>query len=91
MRICQVAGAAVATARDNRLEGYRLLLCQPLAVGPDGSTSPAGPPLLALDTVGAAQGNLVAMVEGSAALAALAAPPPPTDAVVVAIIDKLQT
>ena len=55
MQIAQVVGQAVATVKHKSLEGWRLLVVQPLGVGgaPDGET------LLAIDNLGAGIGHQV--------------------------------
>jgi len=90
MRICKVIGQAVSAHKTDRLQGYGLLLCQPLQLE-SGKWVPAGPQILAIDVVSASPGTIVAVAEGSAALAAVPAPVPPVDAVVVAILDRVET
>lgn len=86
MRIARVMGVAVATVKDQRLEGSKLLLVAP--VDQAGQTLEGS--FLALDTVGAGEGELVVIVEGSSARVAAANANQPVDAVVVAILDSLR-
>ncbi len=86
MRIAKVVGMAVATIKDRRLEGGKLLLVAP--------ADPAGQaqalPFIALDVVGAGDGELVFVVEGSSARTAAGDANHPVDAVIVGILDSLR-
>jgi ethanolamine utilization protein EutN len=86
MRIAKVVGMAVATVKDRRLEGGKLLLVA--------ETDPAGLvqglPFVALDTVGAGESELVVVVEGSSARIAAGDANRPVDAVIVGILDSLR-
>ena len=85
MRVAKVMGVAVATVKDQRLEGSKLLL----VVAADQAGQVQGLPFLALDSVGAGAGELVVIVEGSAARVAAGNANQPVDAVVVGILDSL--
>ena len=61
MRIAKVVGVAVATVKDQRLEGGKCLFVA--AADPAGQAQ--GNPFVALDMVGAGEGELVMIVEGS--------------------------
>ena len=52
----RVVGTATSTVKHKSLEGWKLLVVQPLTA--DGQT-PDGDPLLAVDSFGAGTGNLV--------------------------------
>ena len=52
----RVVGTATSTVKHKSLEGWKLLVAQPLAA--DGQT-PDGDPLLAVDSLGAGVGSLV--------------------------------
>lgn len=56
MQLAHVHGAAVATIKHASLAGWRLLVVQPLAADGRGAD---GPPLLALDALGARRGDTV--------------------------------
>ena len=86
MRIAKVVGVAVATIKDQRLEGSKLLL---VAIA-DQAGQVQGVPFLALDKVGAGEGELVVIVEGSTARIAAENANQPVDAVVVGILDSLR-
>jgi microcompartment protein CcmK/EutM len=86
MRIAKVVGMAVSTVKDRRLEGGKLLL----VAETDPAGEAQGQPFLALDTVGAGEGELVIIVEGSSARIAVGDANRPVDAVVVGILDSLR-
>jgi microcompartment protein CcmK/EutM len=86
MRIAKVVGVAVATVKDQRLEGGKCLLVA--AADPAGQAQ--GNPFVALDMVGAGEGELVMIVEGSSARVAVGDANRPVDAVIVGILDSLR-
>jgi ethanolamine utilization protein EutN len=86
MRIAKVVGVAVATVKDPRLEGGKCML---VAVA-DSSGQTQGLPFVAFDMVGAGEGELVLIVEGSSARVAARDINRPVDAVIVAILDSLR-
>ena len=86
MRIARVVGTVVATRKNPKFEGAKLLLVQPLTLDRD----PAGGALLAVDRLGAGVGETVLVVlEGKAAVRALGRPDAPVDAAVVGIVDTV--
>ncbi len=85
MELARVEGHVVATAKSNRLEGYKLLLVQLLE--PDLRES--GKYFVALDTVGAGEGEVVIIVRGSSARQSEKLSNVPTDTSIVAIVDSL--
>ncbi len=85
MILGKVVGTVVATRKDERLAGSKLLLVQP--VQPDGS--PRGAPLVAVDTVDAGAGERVLVVGGSSARMAEGMTDRPVDAAIVGIVDTV--
>lgn len=85
MILGKVVGTVVATRKDERLSGSKLLLVQP--VQPDGS--PRGDPLVAVDTVDAGAGERVLVVGGSSARMAEGMTDRPVDAAIVGIVDTV--
>lgn len=84
MRLARVVGTVVATRKNAKLDGAKLLLAQPV----DQAGDAAGPTQLAIDGVGAGIGELVLVVlEGRAAGTALGRRAAPVDAAIVGIID----
>lgn len=85
MLIGKIIGTVVATRKDERLIGSKLMITQPL----DLDLSPKGEPLIAVDTVGAGIGELVLYVRGTAGRIAARNLESPIDAAVVGIIDEM--
>ncbi len=92
MMLGRVIGNVVATVKDARLEGRKLLLVQP--IGKDGSAR--GRVIVALDAAGAGYRETVYWCRGrEAALAFATTKPvnveelPPIDAAVVGIVDSV--
>jgi len=83
VQIARVIGDVVATRKDERLTGIKLLIVQPLA--PD--RRPVGRPLVAVDAVGAGVGEDVFFVRGKEASFPFYPAEPPVDAGIVGIVD----
>jgi microcompartment protein CcmK/EutM len=83
MTLGRVVGTIVATRKDPRLEGHKLLIVKP--VTPDGKDE-AGY-LVAIDTVSAGNRELVITVAGSSARMADGCKDKPVDCVIVGIVD----
>ncbi len=81
MRIARVIGNVVATVKDPQLEGFKLLLIEPM--GPRGPQKP----LLALDGIGAGPGEWVYFCRGKEASFVWRPREVPTDAAIVGILD----
>lgn len=84
MQLARVIGDVVATRKDDRLTGLKLLVVQPLS--PD--RQPAGRPLVAVDAVGAGVGEHVFFVRGKEASFPFHPDEPPVDAGIVGIVDR---
>jgi len=87
MRIGKVIGNIWATRKDVRLEGYKLLLVQPLNIL-DNSRDRV--PIVAIDTIGAGVGETVIFVGGSSARSVAKDTSTPVDATIVGIVDDLE-
>ncbi len=86
MQICRVVGNVVATQKNRKLEGAKLMLVQPLGL----DDAPRGNTLLAIDSVGAGVGEKVLVViEGKAAGQALGKKGAAVDAAIVGVIDAV--
>ncbi len=83
MILARVAGNIVATRKDPRLEGFKLLIVKP--VTPEGN--PESNYLIAVDSVGAGPNDLVLVVSGSSARMAEGCKDKPVDASIVGIVD----
>jgi len=84
MHLARVIGTVVSARKDERLNGSKLLLLEPLS-----PTGKAGGPsaVIAVDTVGAGVEEAVIYVTGSSARRAVGSEDAPTDAAVVGIVD----
>ena len=87
MQIARVVGTVVATQKNRKLEGAKLLLVQPLTL----DDQPKGVALLAIDSVGSGIGEKVLVViEGKAAGDALGRKAAAVDAAIIGIIDSVE-
>ncbi len=86
MIIAKVMGSAVATLKHDLLRTTKLLLVSPA----DTQGNPTGSPFLAVDLVGAGEGELVFVSQGSSARVAIGQNASPADAAIVGILDSLQ-
>lgn len=91
MFLAEVIGHVVATKKDESMKGRKLLLLRPKLVDEsnpekfrDGSNT-----IVAVDTVGAGEGELVMFCQGSSARQAEGMKTIPVDAAVVAIVDSV--
>ena len=86
MQIAQVVGTVVATHKNRKFEGAKLLLVQPLTL----EGQPRGATLLAVDSVGAGvHERVLVVIEGRAAGEALGRKGAPVDAAIVGVIDHV--
>ena len=86
MQIARVVGTVVATQKNRKLAGAKLLLVQPLTL--EGESK--GVALIAIDAVGAGVGERVLVViEGKAAGDALGRKAAAVDAAIVGIVDAV--
>jgi microcompartment protein CcmK/EutM len=86
MIIAQVVGSAVATLKHDLLKTSKLLLVRQA----DAQGQATGEPFLAVDLVGAGEGELVVVSQGSSARMATGNASSPADAAIVGILDSLQ-
>ena len=87
MHLCRVIGTVWATQKVDTLTGYRMLIVQPLSH----DLTSTGSPVVAVDTVSAAPGQLVYIVKSREASKALDKPFNPVDAAIVGIVDEVRT
>ena len=83
MILAKVVGTVVATRKDERLVGSKLLLVQPVSAAGE----PQGGELVAVDTVDAGAAETVLIVSGSSARMAAGLTDRPIDAAIVGIVD----
>jgi len=95
MFLGRVTGHVVSTQKDKVLNGQKLFVVEPLNVKYDGDSEPAalgntGRAIVALDVVGAGEGQLVLVVQGSSARMTDVTKNLPADAVIVGIVDSAE-
>jgi len=85
MILARIIGTVVATRKDPRLEGKKLLICRPM--DPDGNGEKGY--VVAVDTVDAGIGERVLIVAGSSARMASGCKDTPVDSAIVGIVDQI--
>lgn len=85
MIIARIIGTSISTLKDDRLQTSKLLLLNPANVAGE----LGGEPFIAVDLVGAGEGELVFVVQGSSARMAVGSADAPVDAAIVGILDTL--
>ncbi|MHA2172138.1 MAG: EutN/CcmL family microcompartment protein [Candidatus Kariarchaeaceae archaeon] len=84
MKVCKVIGNVVSTEKDESIKGFKLLIVQPVdMIG----FKPESSPFVAIDAVGAGDGELVLVVTGSSSRLTSMTKDKPSDATIQAIID----
>jgi microcompartment protein CcmK/EutM len=86
MLIAKVVGSAVATVKDEKLHGTKLLVVREA----NERGEAIGKPLVAIDTVDAGVNDLVLIASGSSARQTTITKDRPVDAVIMAILDSLE-
>jgi len=91
MFIGKVTGTVVATQKSAKVSGFKLLLIEPYSVktGESPCLAPTGRAVVAIDTVGAGEGEMVLVTQGSSARLTEQTAQLPIDAVTVAIVDAI--
>ena len=85
MLLGRIIGTVVATRKDPRLEGKKLLICR--LIDPDGQDEKGY--VIAVDTVDAGFKEQVLLVSGSSARMAQGCKDIPVDAAIVGIVDQI--
>ena len=89
MFLAKVIGNVVATQKSPEFQGMTLLLIQPY-MAKDGALAPYGNSVVAVDTVGAGEGECVLYTQGSSARNTANTRSAPVDAVIVGIVDSVE-
>ena len=89
MFLAKVEGSIVATKKDPAMTGRKLLLIRPMLVDDKDPTKfkPGVNTIVAVDSVGAGEGELVLFCQGSSARLAGGMKEAPVDAVIIGIVD----
>ena len=85
MFLGRVIGSVWATRKDGSLKGFKLQFVQPI----DGRRNDVGEPVVAVDTVGAGQGETVMYITAREAVIPLPVDEAPVDVSIVGIIDRI--
>ena len=86
MLIARVVGNVVCTRKDEKLVGTKLMLVQPV----DLAGVPKGNPMVASDSVGSGEGELVLIVQGSSARQTRQTEGNPVDCTIFAVVDYVE-
>lgn len=88
MQLARVLGQVVATIKEPGLDSFKILIVR--NIDPSAPEDEAtAPPYVAVDLVGAGEGEIVTVAQGSAARVPPATTKVATDSAVVAIVDSL--
>ena len=91
MFLARVIGSVVSTKKDEAMKGHKLLLLRPLLVDESDPAKfrPGSNTLVAVDAMGAGNGELVLFCQGSSARQTTGMKQLPIDAAVVGIVDSV--
>src|SRR4051812_48366858 len=91
MFLAQVTGGVVATQKAASMTGHKLLVVEPMRVDPQKRDRlvATGRTFVVVDTVGAGQGEMVLIVQGSSARLTPETEKLPVDATIIGIVDRV--
>ena len=89
MFLAKVIGNVVATQKNEKFHGMKLLLIQP-HINKDRVLVPSGSSVVAVDSVGAGLGECVLFTQGSSARLTPTTKDAPVDCVIVGIVDTVE-
>ncbi len=87
MIFARVVGKVVCTRKEEKLVGTKLLLVQPVDL--EGASK--GTPLVAIDSVGSGEGEVVLIVQGSSARQTRQTEGNPVDCTIFAVVDSVES
>lgn len=87
MFLAKVVGTVVSSRKTELLVGRKLLVVEPVDFD---QQQPEGKPLVAVDSVGAGEGEVVLVVQGSSARLTESTQDTPCDASIMAIVDYIE-
>lgn len=92
MFLARVTGSVVATQKTESMTGQKLLVVEPLRVNEDDQSDlkPTGRTFVCVDVVGAGEGEVVLIVQGSSARFTPETKTLPIDAAIIGIVDRVQ-
>src|SRR4051812_17291611 len=91
MFLAQVTGVVVSTQKVASMTGHKLLLVEPMRVDPQDRQRliGTGRTFVVVDTVGAGQGEMVLIVQGSSARLTPETEKLPVDATIIGLVDRV--
>ncbi len=91
MFVAKVTGSLVSTQKVDSMVGYKLLIVEPYRVEPNqrGSLVTTGRTFVAVDMLGAGEGDFVLITQGSSARLTPETKNLPIDTVVIGIVDQV--
>ena len=91
MFVARVSGAVVSTQKVDAMVGYKLLIVEPyrLEAKQRESLATTGRTFVAVDTIGAGEGDFVLITQGSSARLTTETQKMPIDTVVIGIVDQV--
>jgi len=91
MILARVEGSITATKKNTKMVGSKLLVVRPLILDRPDATEfrPGSSSLVAVDSLGAGENEIVLVVQGSSARLAAEDKDSPVDAVVIGIVDTI--
>ena len=87
MIFARVVGTVVSTNKEEKLVGKKLLLVVPADIRGEAK----GNPIVAVDAVGAGEGEFVLLVQGSSARQTTRTEGNPVDCTIIAIVDTVES
>jgi ethanolamine utilization protein EutN len=87
MNVCRVKGNVVSTTKSDKLSGMKLMVVVQMDIMTGKET---GNIFVAIDTVGAGDGEVVLVVSGSSARQTSHTENKPVDASIIAIVDSIE-
>ena len=87
MFLAKVIGTVWATRKDDHMHGFKMQFIQPI----DSHEKNIGSPIVAVDTVGAGEGETVFYITASEAVIPLPVDMAPVDASIVGIVDRIDS
>ena len=91
MYLGKVIGSVVSTKKEQSMKGRKLLMVRPMLVDPEnpGKFKPGNNTIVAVDTLGAGEDELVMFAQGSSARQAEGLKSMPVDAAIVGLVDSV--
>ena len=91
MFVAKVTGSVVSTQKVDEMVGHKLMVVEPFRLDPKTrkSLSTTGRTFVAIDTIGAGEGEYVLITQGSSARLTPETKNLPIDAVIIGIVDSV--